>query len=901
MTTLPTFVSSVAIAQTYRTDWTINAPAGIIAGDVLIASISQGALSTVTPPSGWVQRLSTAFNARTLITFYKLAGASEPATYTFTLSAAIDGAHSIAAFRGADPAAAPHVEIAGTARLATVSVLIPGMTTTVANCLAVWIAADNNEVVLGVPAGATMRAEAFTATAYIRIWMGSEPLAASGATGTRTATTAAAVDSVAHSIALAPIPDATVGVLVQSKKVIVNGQASTTLTFDATPTAGSLIVVAFGVYGSASPAIVTDNKGNGNYTQACFAQTGADQESVWLFYKENVISSAGFTITVDPNGASSDITLVIMEFGGMAIASPLDVALSTGAGSSTTPTSNNITTTANSEILIGVLIHAGTNRVLTPGAGWTQVQENEGGSSNMPILVEYRTANIGTYAATFAMTGAVTYRAVVAAFKSGAGGGGPTTYTQVVSATSSVSVSTSRGLNAVRSVLATTLPGATVATKSTRIRSVIATSLPVATVGAAKFYVRVVSVASPAIASLSRTVKKAVSSLMAGLASVGQTSTRARAVSVSLASAVSVGRQIRKILSVQSATVASVANQKTFVRLISPTSAPVASLSRTVKKAVSSLVAGLASVGQTSTRARAVSVSLASAVSVGRQIRKILSVQSATVAITAQVKTFVRTVAANGSLLAGVLAGKSIKREVSAAASSATITDTRLVSVRIVSTVAGVVVFTARKLTASRAVSVQLSPIALVSKRLAAARLIFVQSTGLASVLKTLSLRRVVSVIQSGVATLSRGQNYLRSVHVLAVVAVSNIQFATKTKTVQALAATGATVQKMILKIVALIQVSSNAQVSRRLILAKNIQVVSSSAVQVIRRTVFFKWVAVQVYPVTTVMRLVATTIQRMRINLMSRDRSLSIKARSVALVLQARDLILSLSKRKDD
>src|SRR5262249_39022826 len=82
------------------------------------------------------------------------------------------------------------------------------------------------------------------------------------------------------------------------------------------------------------------------------------------------------------------------------------------------------------EVLLGCMCHDGTNRAITEGAGFTLLQEHEGGSANMPIGTEYWVvSSAGTDAATWTIgTGAVNSLARIATFKAAAGGGGgPTT------------------------------------------------------------------------------------------------------------------------------------------------------------------------------------------------------------------------------------------------------------------------------------------------------------------------------------------------------------------------------------------------------------------------------------------------------------------------------------------
>ncbi len=199
------FVSITQITQLFVTGWTINVPAGVQAGDLLVSVLGENQQTGTTLPGGWT--LATALNYsgtnRSLTVAYKIAGPSEPASYTFTLNAAADGAHLLACYRDTDQGATINVGPVTSTALATTNIVLPTMTTTVNGCLALWVAGDNNANALGASGGTTVRGEQFNATAFNRAWLADETIASKGATGTRTATTGgAAVDWGAISIAL---------------------------------------------------------------------------------------------------------------------------------------------------------------------------------------------------------------------------------------------------------------------------------------------------------------------------------------------------------------------------------------------------------------------------------------------------------------------------------------------------------------------------------------------------------------------------------------------------------------------------------------------------------------------------------------------------------------------------
>lgn len=80
----------------------IARPAGTIAGDVLVATFASEN-GAITPPGGWtvVSGLSgSVTDGQVATTWYRIAGGSEPANYTFTAGGANALAGSIAAFTG---------------------------------------------------------------------------------------------------------------------------------------------------------------------------------------------------------------------------------------------------------------------------------------------------------------------------------------------------------------------------------------------------------------------------------------------------------------------------------------------------------------------------------------------------------------------------------------------------------------------------------------------------------------------------------------------------------------------------------------------------------------------------------------------------------------------------------
>ncbi|WP_338864787.1 cell wall anchor protein [Myxococcus stipitatus] len=119
---------------------TLAKPAGTTVGDVLLARIinRNNVAAVATPPAGWTLLRSdqSASQIKAWI-FYKVAEASEPASYVFAIDAANYMAGSLSAFSGAHPTNPIDAQSGQkNGNLATMDT--PAITTTSANGLAVW-------------------------------------------------------------------------------------------------------------------------------------------------------------------------------------------------------------------------------------------------------------------------------------------------------------------------------------------------------------------------------------------------------------------------------------------------------------------------------------------------------------------------------------------------------------------------------------------------------------------------------------------------------------------------------------------------------------------------------------------------------------------------------------------
>jgi len=193
---------------------TINKPSGTVEGDVMIASIAvRPDTAAITEPADWalVRRVDNANpNANSLAVYYKVAGASEPADYTWTFSTSTGSAGGIQSFLGVDQGNPINVED-GQNTASGLTHATPSVNTTVTNTMLVTSHAFTSSATWTPPGGMT---EAFDAAsvavpsaAGISIEGNYVIQVAADATGAKTATASNDADvGNAHILALKPAP-----------------------------------------------------------------------------------------------------------------------------------------------------------------------------------------------------------------------------------------------------------------------------------------------------------------------------------------------------------------------------------------------------------------------------------------------------------------------------------------------------------------------------------------------------------------------------------------------------------------------------------------------------------------------------------------------------------------------
>jgi hypothetical protein len=189
-------------ASTATTTLTITKPAGVALNDVMIAAIGvRPNTATVTAPAGWtlIRKVSQGTaTANQLDTYYKVATAAEPASYSWTLGANTGAAGGISAFIGVDPSDPIDVEN-GAATASSTNVAAPTITTLSTNDMIVTAHTIASAVTFTPPAGMTeamdVASQAVPNNNGQSLEMNYVTQAAIGATGAKTAVASAQADT----------------------------------------------------------------------------------------------------------------------------------------------------------------------------------------------------------------------------------------------------------------------------------------------------------------------------------------------------------------------------------------------------------------------------------------------------------------------------------------------------------------------------------------------------------------------------------------------------------------------------------------------------------------------------------------------------------------------------------
>lgn len=139
----------------------IDKPTGTASGHILLGVVSATSTETINVPSGFTQIISyaeTAIGSYKLAAFWKLAGGSEPSTYTFSGSFGTISV-GLSTWSGVDTTTPCPQSGGASGSFFGTTVTAPGFTTSRDNCAIIRIGSDNNNstVTWDVPSSHTER------------------------------------------------------------------------------------------------------------------------------------------------------------------------------------------------------------------------------------------------------------------------------------------------------------------------------------------------------------------------------------------------------------------------------------------------------------------------------------------------------------------------------------------------------------------------------------------------------------------------------------------------------------------------------------------------------------------------------------------------------------------------
>src|SRR6266704_476099 len=187
----------------------ISTPAGTASGDVMVAHVVvQTAGNTITAPAGWSLVLrQDSSSAISTVSYVKVAGSTEPASYTWSFGTSGQASGGIASYIGVNtttPVDAGH----GQYNNSTSNVDNSGVTTTTANDMLVYAVGAVLATSVNVPSGFTQQWST-SSSALTTSEMSQESYSSTGATGTIHGTTGTAISNITMLIALMPAGAAT--------------------------------------------------------------------------------------------------------------------------------------------------------------------------------------------------------------------------------------------------------------------------------------------------------------------------------------------------------------------------------------------------------------------------------------------------------------------------------------------------------------------------------------------------------------------------------------------------------------------------------------------------------------------------------------------------------------------
>jgi hypothetical protein len=173
---------------------------------VLVASLDVAGAPQITAPAGWtLVRTDTAPGSFVQATYWHLAGASDPASFTWAFSSSQLAVGSMLAYSGVDPAN-PVDASNGQANASSTSIVAPSVDASAAGSMLVMLAGVASNGSVTPPTGMTERVEASAGRSDKVTGEASDASVGAGSTGPRTATASRAGANIGQLIVLRKAP-----------------------------------------------------------------------------------------------------------------------------------------------------------------------------------------------------------------------------------------------------------------------------------------------------------------------------------------------------------------------------------------------------------------------------------------------------------------------------------------------------------------------------------------------------------------------------------------------------------------------------------------------------------------------------------------------------------------------
>jgi len=190
------------------TSLTINRPAAVAIGDLLVAALDVRGTPTITPPSGWtLVRIDVNGTTMRQAVYSRVVGLSEPSSYRWLFSTKASAAGLVVAYRGADTAAGVQ-GTSGQANGSSTTITAPSVTTAAPGALVVGFFGIATNATFTPPPGMREAIEVSQNGGKNKAAIEAADLIAplAGATGARSATSSSSALNVGQLVVVNPGP-----------------------------------------------------------------------------------------------------------------------------------------------------------------------------------------------------------------------------------------------------------------------------------------------------------------------------------------------------------------------------------------------------------------------------------------------------------------------------------------------------------------------------------------------------------------------------------------------------------------------------------------------------------------------------------------------------------------------